>query len=537
MTLAEIDETIRKAEGSMMVSLLDIDESGVDPIGLRQLNLDLMDAVIPGINNVTMHIRPYAFMAWAWGKAFTTLNVGGEVHSSQIIDLVARYETYYAWAHSLAGSPLAGAGAVRKYLPLRGAGEPFAFVGPKWEAFKQKRLSLMAPTQYGPSIKALRVLNPSAGAGMFVPCNEFAAAIAEIDRTVASCLPARLLAREPPTVAWDEVLPLAEQLHIASPSAAERQAFRHLFYEGAGGAIQKDIQRRQATIKLIQLILPNDDEITVPEVRRLLASGKVGSSIESENSEIKVSARLETILQARQLQRQAIEAMMVWIERALPRPMSNVSITAAGSHAKSTDELAQAADVLSAESSPTVGTYVDKIIALAGDHGWPTAASVPGADVVELVEKLSEAQRRDVAAVPKLALWAIGVVYAITKACVSENTERLPTDFIEARPDRLPMGLMARRIDMLRDKPLRFLWNEIIERWVIAQHVHRSAVRGGDGKQRLRIGLEGAGWIRVGTRAIGPFDPTPDRLGTLLSLGSECGLFRKGADATPRYGR
>jgi hypothetical protein len=138
-----------------------------------------------------------------------------------------------------------------------------------------------------------------------------------------------------------------------------------------------------------------------------------------------------------------------------------------------------------------------------------------------------------VSAVPKLALLAIGVVYAITKACMSEDAGRTPTNFIDSRPDRLPMGLMARRIDMLRDKPLRSLWNEVIERWVIAQHIHWSAVRGGDEKQRLRIGLEGGGWIRVGTRAIGLFVPTSDRLATLLSPGSECGLFRKRARDRP----
>jgi hypothetical protein len=202
MSLAEIDETVRTDQGAMRVSHLAIEQSGVDPIGLRQLNLDLMDAVVPGINNVTMHIRPYAFMAWAWDKAFRVLNADGEMHSGQIIDLVARYESFYAWAHSLAGAPLAGAGTVRKCLPLFGSGDSFLFAGPKWEEFKQRRLSFMDPTQYRPSIKALRVLDPSAGFGVFVPCTEFAAATAEIDGVVTSCIPARLLAKEPPRVTW-----------------------------------------------------------------------------------------------------------------------------------------------------------------------------------------------------------------------------------------------------------------------------------------------------------------------------------------------
>ena len=33
---------------------------GVDPLGLRQINFDLMDQVLPGLNNVARHIRPFA---------------------------------------------------------------------------------------------------------------------------------------------------------------------------------------------------------------------------------------------------------------------------------------------------------------------------------------------------------------------------------------------------------------------------------------------------------------------------------------------
>jgi hypothetical protein len=537
MSLAEIDESVRTAQGAMIVSRLAIEESGVDPIGLRQLNLDLMDAAIPGINNVTTHIRPYAFMAWAWDKAFKVMNAEGQMRSRQIVDLVARYETFYAWALSLKGAPLPGAGAVRKYLPLSGSGDAFAFEGPKWEEFKQTRLSFMHPTQYGPSIKALRVLDASTGFGVFVPCVEFAAAIAEIDGAVAGCVPARLLAKDPPKVTCDEVLPLALELPIGSPSQAERHAFRLLFFEGGGGAVQKDIQRRRATIQLIQSILPNGDDISVPEIRRRLATGKFSSTIDDGTSEMQVSASLLMILQARQLQRQSIEAMMVWVGRALPRPTFDGSAAVFGFHAKSTEELADAADALCAESSATLGAYIDTVIALAGKNGWPAAAALPGTDVVDLVEALSDAQQNDVSAVPKLALLAVGIVYAITKACISKDDGKMPANFIDSRADRLPMGLMAKRIDMLRDRPLRVFWNEFIERWVIAQHVHWSAVRGGDGKQRLRIGLEGGGWIRIGNRAIGPFVPTPDRLATLLSLGSECGLFRKGTSREPSFGR
>ena len=42
---------------------------GVHPLGLRQINFDLMDEVLPGLNNVARHIRPFVVIAWAWRRA------------------------------------------------------------------------------------------------------------------------------------------------------------------------------------------------------------------------------------------------------------------------------------------------------------------------------------------------------------------------------------------------------------------------------------------------------------------------------------
>jgi hypothetical protein len=157
-SLSEIDQALSKPPGFRIVDKLAIVESGVDPIGLRQLNLDLMDETIPGINNVTMHVRPYCFMAWAWWKARQVAADNGEIDPNEMADLVARYETVYAWAHSLAGNPFRGAAAIRAYLPLKGTSDLFSFEGEKWTQFKKHRTSLMAPTEYGPSLKSLHFL-------------------------------------------------------------------------------------------------------------------------------------------------------------------------------------------------------------------------------------------------------------------------------------------------------------------------------------------------------------------------------------------
>lgn len=242
---------------------------------------------------------------------------------------------------------------------------------------------------------------------------------------------------------------------------------------------------------------------------------------------------LLVILQARQLQRLAIESMMLWVER---------SISTSVAEGKRTEQLAAEAyseasrhdDMIA--SSKSVGAYVDAVAALGSR--WPRAAATSKTDVVALMDSLLEAQRRDLTQIPALALRAFALVFAITRAMRVQAEQLTETaNPIEARPDRLPMGLMVRRIDAIRDKSLVTLWSDVIENWIIAQHVHWSAIRGVDGKKRLRIGLEASGWIRVRSSPSRGFAPTPDRLLTLLSLGSECGLFRREDSDEPLFGR
>ncbi|WP_375786305.1 hypothetical protein ACE10Z_01105 [Bradyrhizobium sp. Pha-3] len=531
-SLSDIDKAFSGPPGFRIVDRLALAESGVDPIGLRQLNLDLMDETVPGINNVTMLVRPYCFMAWAWWKARQVVADDGEIDPDEMIDLVARYETIYAWAHCLTESPLRGAAAVRAHLPLNGSFESFLFEGGKWEQFKKSRTSIMAPTEYGPSLKSLHFLQ-SEGQGTFRCSQEAEAAVLQIDKTINSCLSAHILARTPPSVTCEQVEPLAIALPVQETSQKERDVFRFLVYQsGASDRAHKDMRRRKATIDLIHDVMPQTGQpISVSELRRRLAARRsLGNDEEARTSSILLS-----ILQARQLQRLAIESMMLWVEH---------SISANVAEGKSTEQLAKEANAAASKhdgmiaSSQSVAAYVDAVSAIGNEIGWPQAAAAAKTDAVELSELLQEAQRRDLTKIPGYALRAFAVVYAVTQA-MRELAKELPEtpNPIEARPDRLPMGLLVRRIDAIRNKPLVSLWSEVIETWIIAQHVHWSAIRGVDGKKRLRIGLEASGWIRVRSNPSRAFMPTPDRLLTLLSLGSECGLFKRQDGEQPLFGR
>ena len=151
--------------------------------------------------------------------------------------------------------------------------------------------------------------------------------------------------------------------------------------------------------------------------------------------------------------------------------------------------------------------------------------------MVGLMDRLHDAQVADLVAVPGLCLRAFAVVRAVSEGLRARGLPKAAAPFLDRRPDRLPFSVLEKETEVLRDRPLVLFWRQVIEHWVIGQHIHWSAIRGGDGKKRLRIGLEGAGWIRVRPATSGRFDPTPDRLLRLLLLGAECGLFAKDLSA------
>ena len=72
---------------------------GVDPLGLRQINFDLMNEVFPGLNNVARHVRPFTVVAWAWRR---TIDLARERKVKLTVstheDFVARIEVAFVWS-------------------------------------------------------------------------------------------------------------------------------------------------------------------------------------------------------------------------------------------------------------------------------------------------------------------------------------------------------------------------------------------------------------------------------------------------------
>lgn len=542
--LQDMDLDFATAPGARLVTKLALKDGGVDPLGLRQINLDLMDRAIPGINNTTVFIRPYAFMAWAWWKTNDLLSNGGreDIDSVAAKDFVMRLEVIYAWSHMLAGGrDLPGMAVLRSCMPMEGGG-PFTFKGANWETVKKKRqasTSIMDAIQYGPSIKALGYLEQTSVIGVFRPTEQVMPAVRAIDAIVSRSAICHMVEPGVGTFRPEEVECLNDALPPSEPSNEERDVFRRLFEPGRETG-RTDFTRRNDTLALVlEAIDATPDGLTVPELRTVLASGVLpgGRALVragSNDTGLLTTWLLMSSLQVRQLQRLALESMLVWIEVMIRTNGGSASTDALVAMA-----LRQAEDFDNDLAGPTVGDLLTTLAQRCEDRGWPSAAATGETNFVALSNRLSLAQRGGPGSyetIPGLALSALGYVQAMYAALKQEGADDGRLGELGGRSDRFPISLQHRRLLSLTEATVETLWRELIETWVIGQHVRWSVARNGDGTQRLRLALGDSGWLSVHKRLSGPFGPTPDRLLSALSLAAQCSMIaRDDTDAEPRF--
>jgi hypothetical protein len=97
-----LQELVRR--GPYLVEGLPHRPGGVDFLGLREVNLNLMQRLLPTVNNVVSHVRIYTVLAWAWWRAGELARQRGtDPAPEQIVRFVERVEILFTWSHKLAG--------------------------------------------------------------------------------------------------------------------------------------------------------------------------------------------------------------------------------------------------------------------------------------------------------------------------------------------------------------------------------------------------------------------------------------------------
>jgi hypothetical protein len=205
-------------------------------------------------------------------------------------------------------------------------------------------------------------------------------------------------------------------------------------------------------------------------------------------------------VQVRQVFRLALEALLHWSALKLDgRTLSSEALVAAF-----------AAEVPSLGKNKTAGAWLN---AMRPDKAGPT----------ELIDQLVEALAENDS--PAMAR-GIGAGIAF---CLGEDPG---PDAHTQRADRLPLYRARAEARALAGAPAAGFVRHVLESWVLAQHAYWSVGRGladaragGKTLLRLRVILDEGGWTLTPVQAARPPAPTPDRLRTMISLMTECGLL------------
>lgn len=532
--------------GAYLVEALPHQPGGVDFLGLREVNLNLMQQLLPTVNNVVSHVRIYTVLAWAWWRAADLARQqGADVLPERILRFVERVEILFTWSHTLSGKGAGLPGNTAK--PPRSSGAVLLDL----KSWKRPPLTsaLMAPVQYGPSLRfpsGFRYVAPSAGAsGLLVPVETVLPAIHSLDSRLGASSQAQLF------TTLKDVRATAEQARELFPiwrldkcEGIEAKVFREHFGDPKWhdrGVLEGDTRwRRSRTIAyLLDILKQTGKAITIGELRVAAASQFLPTGRRwVAKQELWPAAVAFTLLQARQGQRQALEALFSWVERVLKSGSGHTPDSLA-EHAVQIIHSADGA-FRGARSLKQVAGWLRKKAGAFGSMPYALCRN-EALDPFQLMSTTALAAR-DPGQSSALLSTSIQLLLLSGLLASAMREEKTAMPLLELAPTRIPLKTVIALLD--DDRPLRESFRQILGEMVIGQHLAVAVARNVDETQRLRISLEEEGLVSLARRPLQPA-PTPDRLGNLLPLMSEAGLCKARQDggitrysllsATPAY--
>lgn len=495
LTLDELMDLARDTDGPSFPDGNLPRPGGVDPLGLRQLNFNMMDRLLPGLNNVARRVRPFVVVAWASRQANRIAAATGarELPVDAIRDFVDRIEVIYAWSQFLIDTNAELPG--RQVLSSLLGKESYVFSGPAWKKRREERrfsTAFTAAITYGPALKALGwVIPDDRHSILFHTPPAVDGALDAFEAGIADHLdhPAFSQFGEVEVSAID-VREWADLWALDEVTDEEKSTFADLLVgESASKARKEGIGLMLAAASHAG----GDDPRTV----RTVMTGKPSNFVAPPS--LAGAAEGWRQLQVRQLFRLALECLMYWTAWTL----DDGPQTTAG----------------------LVDTFVEEC-----ETGWPVSDTPgswmspvpPPGSPVEMMERIQQATDT-----------GDDLAQSIADAICFCLAERAAGEDGSERGDRLPLSRARFEAAAWRQSTSTEFLRHVIEVWVLAQHVYWSIGRGmndaragGKTLLRLRVVMDEGGWrLAPGAGAGNPPLPTADRLGSALSLARECGLL------------
>ncbi|PRY19237.1 hypothetical protein CLV78_1269 [Aliiruegeria haliotis] len=508
------------------------ENSGVDFLGLRQTNLDMMAEMIPSLNNVTDYIRPFSLLCWVYWKFYELCAENGvEVPTSEELNQFReRIEVLFTWGarlHETSGR-IPGTGAAPPEATASGE-VPLTFKA--WKRV-QSSTSLIAALWYGPASKTVTGL----GFLMPVPGSPGFFRVVGTGIELAEALDSRLrendqtyrhlLSTLSPVLASEaDAIALWELWSPEQTTPGEQQAFASALYSANSlGSTDSLLSRRSTTLALaLHHLGGSSAPLPARDIRRGMAL-----SIASDGATYDVPDELKDArdcwltLQMRQLQRLSLESLLSWCEACM-----------LGERIHDTSAMAQ---LFEEAWDGSGGGFQDKrtvdsaIKAIEGEADGADAfvsaineGRVP--DPFLLIEEIS-AQMRD-GDRNYVTNSFLGLLLCAAYAGLIGKDEPMIN---MGGSSRLSLANLRIRLVGLDTSSMREAFQYVLEALVISQHFATAVNRFDGQNQRLRLTIEETGLEALVSQ---PWHPsvTEDRLPTLLSLAAQAGLLTRTQDS------
>lgn len=515
---------------------------GVDYLGLRQVNLDLMAEFMPGINNVTEKLRPYSLMCWTVWRYLDAMTAAGriEVERAEFEQFREKTEVLFGWSHQLVSE---GVGLVgnAQICPTADGEVPLSFAA--WS----RNVSWLDPVFYGPSLKdesglGFLVRHRSGLYGIHAPGVTLAVSLDTCLKRQGACYE-KVASIHDLSCLRDIATAIHNGWSVSSPSAEEKAAFRGVFYCPtelhvlAGQRHWNARARRAAAIELIQFVLADAKRpLTVNEIRRAMAVKELGDKDSLLNRDALISCQeLWRVLQLRQAQRLALEALFGWSEK-------QIWLGTARNSESLVEVMLSAVTVI--ENTLSVD---DWMVSLLDEYGAsenvvgccliPGFNGVSDYDLFIHVDELLAAIKNSDERVPSVALKILLLVVVAVEAFETSQVASRYLDF--GKKARVSLIEWSRLVRAREAQGLRRFLFVLVENYLLSQHFGVAALRTEEGKPRLRLTIEEEGVASLLPSAAAAWRPalTPDRLESALSLMSECDLIVRSpsGDGVLRY--
>jgi hypothetical protein len=307
---------------------------------------------------------------------------------------------------------------------------------------------------------------------------------------------------------------------VRIPSEQEQAAFRESFHNDASITSNSKIGRRSRTVALIVHLLRSAETPQQEDTLRIaMAYGRLKETPSPALHGPLRSAWLQwLILQVRQAQRLAMEAIFSWIETrilmAREKDTDTLVASAMESLAKA-EEICPATSSLGALSEAVVGDILDiesLIDCACADHSLC---------IFSLMDKLQKELKEDGFVISyALRVLVICAKYVEVLSGDAEASSALKTGNFE----RISLQVLFDTMMTWADRPLRAFLTYFIENMILSQHFGVAAMRFDGNKQRLRLAIEEDGLSALVSSPLQPF-VGEDRLSMALLLMADCGLI------------